>query len=82
MHSPLALVVASFVLGGLVGLIPLLLGIILRQVRLGLVGFLFSVVAGFLTGFTGPLLVAIGFGIGISVSWHRSRSQGQPSADL
>ena len=65
----------GLVLGGVVGLIPLLLGFTLRQTALGLVGLLFCAFAGFLTGLLGPIVVSIGFVIGIIASWHRSRSQ-------
>jgi hypothetical protein len=68
-------VAASFILGGIVGLIPLLLGLMLKQTGLGRVGFVFCVFLGFLTGLVGPIFVAIGFTIGIVVSWHRDRAE-------
>ena len=40
-------IAASFILGGIVGLIPLLLGLMLKQAGLGRVGFLFCVFLGF-----------------------------------
>jgi ABC-type Co2+ transport system permease subunit len=71
----LAPIAAGFVLWGLVGLIPLALGLILRQAALGRVGFFFCLAAGFLMGIVGPIAVAIGFSIGITASWYRSRSR-------
>ena len=66
-------VAASFVLGGIVGLIPLLLGLGLKQSGLGLVAFLFCTVLGFLTGLIGPIFAAVGFAVGIVASWHRAK---------
>lgn len=65
---------ASFILGGMVGLIPLLLGLMLKQGQLGLVALLFCIVLGFLTGLIGPVVAAAGFVVGIIVSWHRAKS--------
>jgi hypothetical protein len=76
---------ASFILGGIVGLIPLLLGLILKQAQLGLVAFLFCVFLGFLTGLIGPVVAAVGFMIGIIASWNRARTRSKgsdPSVDL
>jgi hypothetical protein len=70
-------IAASFILGGMVGLIPLLLGLMLKQAGLGRVGFLFCIFLGFLTGLPGPIVVAAGFVVGIVVSWNR----GRPSPD-
>ena len=66
-------VAVAFLFWGLVGLIPLTLGLIFKQGSLGFVGFLFSVVAGFLTGLAGQIVVSVGFATGIIVSWYRKR---------
>ena len=57
-------IAASFILGGILGLIPLLLGLMLNQAGLGRVGFLFCVFLGFLTGLAGPIVAAAGFVVG------------------
>ena len=62
----------GFLLGGMVGLVPLVLGLIFKQAALGRVGFLFCVFLGYLTGLVGPVVASIGFAIAIVVSWHRS----------
>jgi hypothetical protein len=67
-------IAASFILGGMVGLIPLLLGVILKQAQLGVVAFLFCIILGFLTGLIGPVVAAAGFVVGIIASWHRAKS--------
>ena len=68
-------IAASFILGGIVGLIPLLLGLMLNQAGLGRVGFLFCVFLGFLAaGLPATIVASAGFAVGIVVSWHRDRS--------
>ena len=67
-------IAAGFILGGMVGLAPLLLGFVLKQSGLGLVAFLFCTFLGFLTGLLGPVVAAVGFAVGIVASWHRARS--------
>jgi len=76
---------ASFILGGILGLIPLALGFVLKQGQLGFVGFLFCIALGFLTGLVGPVVAAVGFSVGIVVSWKHRRPKHdptQPRADL
>ena len=74
-------IAASFILGGIVGLIPLALGLVLKQGQLGFVGFLFCIVLEFLTGLLGPIVAAVGFSLGIVVSWnHRRPERGPHSA--
>ena len=67
-------IAASFILGGIVGLIPLLLGLVLNQAGLGRVGFLFCVFLGFLAGLLATVVASAGFAVGIVVSWLRNRS--------
>ena len=70
---------ASFILGAMVGLIPLLLGYALKQAQLGFVAFLFCTFLCFVTGLIGPVVVAVGFIVGIIASWHRAKSATQKS---
>ena len=66
-------VAASFIPGGMVGLIPLLLSLILKQTQLGVVAFLFCTFLGFVTGLIGPVVAAAGFVVGTIASWHRAK---------
>jgi fructose-specific phosphotransferase system IIC component len=68
------MVAGSLLVGVLLGLIPLILGRYLGQTRLGQLGFLISVVAGFIAGILGALPVAVGFAGTIFVRWRRSRN--------
>ena len=67
-------IAASFILGGIMGLIPLLLGLMLKQAGLGCVGFLFCFFLGFLAGLPVTVVASAGFAVGIVVSWYRTRS--------
>jgi hypothetical protein len=64
---------ASLMVGALLGLIPLVLGNHLDQRRLGRIGFLASVVCGFLAGVFGALPVSLAFVVTIFVRWRRGR---------
>jgi hypothetical protein len=72
-------IAASFILGGLVGLVPLALGLVLNQRRLGFVGFLCCLALGFLTGLLGPIIATVGFSIGIVVSWNHGGPKHGPT---
>jgi hypothetical protein len=68
------LVAGSLLVGVLLGLIPLILGRYLGQTKLGQLGFLISVVAGFIAGILGALPVALGFTGTIFARWRRGRN--------
>jgi hypothetical protein len=66
-------VAASLIVGALLGLIPLVLGQFLAQVRLGRIAFLVTVIGGFLGGMFLALPSCIGFVIAVLVRWRRQR---------
>jgi hypothetical protein len=67
----------ALLVGVLLGLIPLVLGRYLGQTRLGQLGFLMSVAAGFLAGVIGAVPVALGFATTIYARWRRTRNTSQ-----
>jgi hypothetical protein len=71
-------VAGSLIVGVLLGLIPLVLGRYLGQTKLGQLGFLISVVAGFIAGILGAVPVALGFSSTIFVRWRRSGIRSTP----
>jgi hypothetical protein len=73
---------ASLIVGVFLGLIPLVLGRYLGQTRLGQLGFLTAVAAGFIAGVFGAAPVALGFAGTIYAAWRRGRNtmQSPPGA--
>ena len=67
-------VAGSLIIGALLGLIPLVLGQFLAQVRLGRVAFLVTVVSGFVGGIFLALPSSIGFVVAVLIRWHRQRT--------
>lgn len=64
----------SLIVGALLGLIPLVLGQYLGQTKLGRLGFLASVLAGFIAGIFGAVPVSLGFATTVYTRWRRSRT--------
>jgi hypothetical protein len=72
---------ASLMVGALLGLIPLILGQSIAQVRLGRVGFFATLGAGFVGGILLALPVSLGFSIALIIRWRRAKSAIDPAAD-
>jgi hypothetical protein len=75
-------VAGSLLVGSLLGLIPLVLGQVVGQARLGRIGFLTAVVAGLLGGALLALPASLGFVVTILIRWRRQRlSNTSPSSN-
>lgn len=72
---------ASLVVGALLGLISLVLGQFLAQVRLGRIALLVTVVAGFLGGMFLALPSCVGFVIAVLIRRHRQREAPTQGSD-
>ena len=70
----LGLVGGSLLAGALLGLIPLVVGQLVAQTKLGRIGFVVTVLASFIGGavLAGP--VSLGFVVAILWRWRRARS--------
>ena len=64
---------ASLAVGALLGLIPLVLGQSIAQVKLGRVGFFCTLGGGFIGGVLLALPVALGFVTVLIVRWRRAK---------
>jgi uncharacterized membrane protein len=60
--------------GTVLGLIPLILGQSIAQVKLGRVGFFCTLGGGFIGGVFLALPVALGFVVALAVRWRRAKS--------
>ena len=71
-------IAGSLVVGALLGLIPLVLGQSIEQVKLGRVGFLCTVVAAFVGGVFLAVPTTLGFVIAITLRWRRAKQAAIP----
>ena len=74
-------VVGSLLVGVLLGLVPLILGQYVGEAKFGRLGFLLSVVAGFIAGAIGAVPVSIGFAVAIILRWRRAKANVTSSSD-
>lgn len=71
-------VAGSLLVGALLGLIPLVLGQSVGHVKLGRVGFLWTVTAAFVGGIFLALPTTLGFVIAIALRWRHAKQATLP----